>query len=105
MTGVIQGSPPAAPAQPQRLAVGSEGLEPPPRDVIAAHAQHINVESLAAQVRAVEGLAEACLYEATLLIGRPPAAGDYQRYSDLTRSIQKLDRAIARFRREVWQVF
>lgn len=105
MARVIKGAPAPAPEQADSLAISAESLEPPPRDVIAAHAQHINVESLAAQVRAVEGLAEACLYEATLLIGRPAAAGDYQRYSDLTRSIQKLDRAIARFRREVWQVF
>ena len=105
MARVIKGAPAAPPEQADSLAMSPERFEPPSRDVIAAHAQNINVESLAAQVRAVEGLAEACLYEATLLIGRPAAAGDYQRYSDLTRSIQKLDRAIARFRRELWQVF
>lgn len=104
MTGVIEG-PPAAPDEPQRLAVGAQGAEPPARDVVASHAHHVNVESLAAQVRGIERAAAACLYETLLLINRPAPAGDDQRYSDLTRSIQKLDRAVARFRRELWEMF
>lgn len=104
MTGIVEG-PAAAPDEPQGLAVGPQGHEPPARHVVAPDAHHVNVESLAAQVRGIERSAAACLYEALLLINRPAPAGDDQRYSDLTRSIQKLDRAVARFRRELWQVF
>lgn len=105
MTRVIQGAPAPTPAQPESLPVAPESLEPPPRYVVAAKAHHVHVESLAAQVGAVERLAAACIYEATLLLHRPPGTGDHERYTDLTRSIQKLDRAVARFRRELWQVF
>lgn len=104
VTGVVQGPPPAAPAQPERLAVGSERVPEPARYLIAGQPKHVYVECLAAQVRAVERAASASLYEALLLLNRTAAAGDDERHSRLARCVDQLDREVATFRRQLWEV-